>query len=129
MRFSRRSRFLPALVALLGLLFAQLAVASYACPGEEAMAMARMMDAEAPCCGDAVADPEPALCQAHCQQGDRSLDKPPAPSPALAAAALPLPAAAQATGPPIGAPPGEQASLLARATAPPLAIRHCCFRI
>jgi hypothetical protein len=127
MPLSRRHRTLAALVAAFGLLLAQLAVAAYACPGEQAMAMAAM-DADAPCCGEAVADPEPALCAAHCQQGDRSLDKPATPTmPAMAMPAMLR--ITPATGPPDAGPSGDQPSLLARPTAPPLAVRHCCFRI
>lgn len=128
MSFTRRSRCLAAVLAIVGLLLAQLAVAAHACPGEDAMAMARMMDADAPCCGAAVDDPEPALCKAHCEQGERSLDKPATPSMALMAVA-PSVVVAYAAGPPITATPGEQRSLLARPTAPPLAVRHCCLRI
>ncbi len=72
---------------------------------------------------------QPALCHAHCLDGKTSLDKPEAPtvSPAvvIAFATLiqpqPLLAVAQ-----LGF---EQPSFLHRTTAPPISIRHCCFRI
>ena len=74
-------------------------------------------------------DPEqPALCHAHAQQGDQSLDKPAVP--------LPQPAVLQGLASDWGADPGiphgstgDQRSLLARATVPPVALRHCCLRI
>ena len=130
MKLSRRLRSAAAFLALSGVLFAQLAVAAYACPGPEAMTFAAAQagpGADLPCCGDGVPDPQPALCAAHCQQGDQSLDKPAAPN---------LPAAAIATGlaaPSLVAdaapPPGRQPSLLSRSTEPALALRHCCLRI
>ena len=133
MKLSRRLRSLAAFLALLGVLMSQLALATYACPGAQAMAMAAVTLNEIPggagCCGEGVPAPQPALCAAHCQQGDQSLDK-------LAALVVPaIPLAAILPGlfapiePPAAAPPGEQQSLLARATAPSVAVRHCCLRV
>lgn len=122
----RTIRFLAAWLALFAVLFAQLAVASYACPYMAAPAeMAAPMDG---CDGMPMDPDQPALCHAHGQQGDQSLDKPlvPMPQPALLQG-LAIdwePHSGLAPGP-----PGELRSLLARATAPPVALRHCCLRI
>jgi hypothetical protein len=85
---------------------------------------------DAPPCHEGPASGEQApLCQAHCQQGDQSLDLRGASVPAASLVALPaswLPLAVQAAAP---EPPGAQASLLERPTGPPLAVRHCRFLI
>ncbi|MEP7260437.1 MAG: hypothetical protein ABI669_04545 [Usitatibacter sp.] len=132
MKLSRRLRFLAAFLALTGVLLSQLAVSAYACPGQQSMALAALdlePGTDMPCCGDGVPDSQPALCAAHCQQGDQSLDKPAAPAlPALVPIAiLPGLAAANVAGNSVA--PGEQRSLLARKTAPSVALRHCCLRI
>lgn len=115
------------------MLFMQLAVASYVCPGEGRLHMqaaAGMMPAE-----QAMEDCEgmdmeqPGLCHAYDQKASQSLDKPgtPAVSPFapvfLVATLLPLDMAA------LPPPAHAEALMLARATAPPLSIRHCCFQI
>jgi hypothetical protein len=70
-----------------------------------------------------------ALCQAHCLQGDQSLDKSGVAPPAMAAAlAYPVAARAQVTEPDPARPLGLD-PLLERPTGPPLAVRHCRFRI
>ena len=131
MKLSRRLRSLAAFLALVGVLFSQLAVAAYACPGPQAMAVVAIQleaGADMPCCGAGVPDPQPVLCAAHCQQGDQVLDKPAAQAmPAITLAILPGLAAPGVV--PAATAPGEQRSLLARATAPSLAVRHCCFRV
>lgn len=135
MKLSRPSRFVAAFIALLSMLFMQLAVASYACPGlqmGQAGASAAMSTDVADqnmvgCQGmDKV---QPSLCHAHDQVGNQSLDKPELPQvPSFVAAALTLvfdhiePAYS-----PISAQPDSV--LLTRATAPPLSIRNCCFQI
>ncbi|MBL8521342.1 MAG: hypothetical protein JNK75_11805 [Betaproteobacteria bacterium] len=117
-----------ALACAFAIVFAQLAVSAYACP--------RM--AAAPDSGAAVAgNAEPgadcdrrtgdALCQLHCTYGSQAAhDAPPplafvalAPSFVATIAAAPV---VQASGP-----AGDGALL--RGSAPPLSIRHCCFRI
>jgi len=122
MRLPRRHRVLAALIALVGMLFMQLAVAAYACPGSgEPLPPTAMADC------DEVDPAAPALCHAHCQDGQTSLDKPEV---RTAAAAVMFFMALIAVEP-VSA--GihtryEPASLLRRSTAPPISIRHCCLR-
>lgn len=134
MKLPRRYRILTALIALFGMLFMQFAVAAYACPGlqggdtsqamvDDATAMQTMPGCDQP---DAA---KPALCHAHCQDGKSSLDKPQTPvvSPAaviVSAILTPLEPLTPAHS--FGARPDF---LLSRITSPPIAIRHCCFRI
>jgi hypothetical protein len=104
----RRSRLLAAWIALVALVFAQLAVAAYACPRMNAPeAVASMPDCDQPMNAN--------LCESHCDYGSVSLDSPKAKvaPPALLAAPVrivtPVPAlsaphpsvpARVATGPP-----------------------------
>lgn len=127
MIFARRLRFLAALLALASVLFAQLAIAAYACPIAAGLAQ-EASAGEGGCCGKAMDPEQPALCAAHCQQGDQSLDKPSASLPGLGPW-LPVsapPGILDAAERP--RPPGELASLLARDTAPAAAVRHCRLR-
>ena len=122
----RPIRFLAAWLALFAVLFSQLALASYACPFVAApVEMTAPMDG---CDGMPMDQGQPALCHAHGQQGDQSLDKPlvslPQPTPVQGLVSDWGPDTGLATGI-----PGELRSLLARATAPPVALRHCCLRI
>ena len=97
---------LSAIAAIACVLFAEFAVAASGC--EEAAAI-------------------PVLCQAHCDQDARSLDKPTVPPIApLAANGLEAPAFVALFLP---ATPPAQRDILARSTSPPLAIKLCCFRI
>ena len=134
MKLPRRYRTLTALIALFSMLFMQAAVASYACPGLQNGGTPDSMvtdQTSAPTMtGCDQPDPaSPALCHAHCLDGKSSLDKPEAPSASPAVVLVstillplePLLASPQ--------PVAEQASFLHRTTAPPIAIRHCCFRI
>ncbi|MBC7380114.1 MAG: hypothetical protein H7346_22120 [Burkholderiaceae bacterium] len=129
----RRHRVLTVLVALVSLLFMQLAVAGYACPGLASSAGA-MPHASMPCplgmkmSADAgMDDQQPALCHAHCHGGKQMSDGHHALLPDAAAGH----AVAYLIVPPAAMPLSEapQAPLLARAAAPPLSILHCCFRI
>lgn len=129
-------RRITALIALLGILFMQFAVVAYACPElvapqHAAMAAMSMPDhasmTDQGC--DSIDHAQPALCQAQSHAAPQSLDKPAAPDvqpfvPAVLVVTVtpaepPLPASFVASRPP----------LLARVTAPSLAVRHCCFRI
>jgi hypothetical protein len=122
------------------LLFAQLAVASYACPSLSGMASMPSADApqssaaanaaEMPPGCDQI-DPNAAnLCAEHCHYGQQSADT--APAPVVLAAiptllySLPLePARLLGSGRSLPAPDAS----LAAAPPPPHAILHCVFRI
>lgn len=129
---SRRLRFLSALLSLVALLFSGAALAGYACPGgEKAAEIARMTEAGMPCAEEmarSMDDEQPVLCHAHCQSTDQSEGSYHPPSaadvlhagPALTVAVVPAPRV------PTGLRTSPQ---VRRDTGPPLAIRHCCFRI
>ena len=127
-RHNRRYRITTVLLALMSLLFMQLAIAGYSCPGGLAgMAeVATMAQAGMPCDG-AMDDEQSSLCHAHCKADPQTADKyqlPAIPNLADLASEFPLPIV---TPGPLGA--LLQAPLLRRSTAPPLAVRNCCFRI
>lgn len=118
-------------------LFAQLAVAAYACPGlataESPTAMASgaaATDAQMPDCDDRVGamDPESAnLCAEHCKQGQQSDQAPTLTLPVAMLSALytTLPVL------PGKAPARPAAATLSAlvAASPPHAILHCVYRI
>jgi hypothetical protein len=134
MNMSPSTRLITALLMLVSLLYAQLAVAAYACPLQSgaptkaAMAVASM--AEMPGCTEMGMDKSrPALCGAHCDAGHQSADTPAAPvvAPFIPCALeLVLPPLAQAAAAFASA---SESLPLTRSTAPPLSIQHCCFRI
>jgi len=125
---------LTALIVLVGVLFMQLAVASHACSGlQQSGTPQTMVDDMAPMqpmpgCEQADAT-QPGLCHAHCMDGKSSVDKPTSP---VAAPAVVVVGAILAPFEPLlpaacsGAQPDFE---LSRVTSPPMAIRHCCFRI
>lgn len=129
MKLSRTQRVLAALFTVLSLLFTQFAVAAYACPDLAAEAMAaKVMQEAMPGCTDMDMD-KPGLCDAHCASGQQSLDAPAAPHVgAFIATGLVsvLPVGVDLNS---ALPTRVNSTLLARSTAPPFAIRHCCFRI
>lgn len=135
MKITRPSRMLAALVALFSLLFMQLAVAAYACPGESTRGGHMSLHVAADSGG---ADMEgcmgmdkdqPSLCHAYDQKNIQSHEKPSIPPVAPFAPVLLL-GSFVALEPVDSSLPGSPApSFLARSTAPPLAIRNCCFRI
>ena len=124
-RNSRR-RLITVLFALTSLLFAQLALAEYVCPGSSF----KVLEASMPCAESmtvAMDEEQSSLCHAHCQAGQQTADTyqmPVLASPPDHGADYLM---AQVVVTPLGAP--LQAPLLRRTTAPPLAIRNCCFRI
>jgi hypothetical protein len=127
----RRLRSIAAYLALLSVLFTQLAVAAYACPGVGGMARsaAAMAMQDMPGCDMAEQDKPTPLCQAHCQQGDQSLDKPASSLQAMAVPCAP-PVALAAWNPPAECGPERPLdSLLERPTEPPAAVRHCRLHI
>jgi hypothetical protein len=130
MSHPRRIRLVSAVVALLSLLFMQLAVAAYACPNLMPARSAPMLDsAGQPMANCPQTDRQsPTLCHEHVHKQTPSLDKPDAPSvmPFVATGfALPLfwpDHRAAMPAPPL-------VFLHASGTSPPIAIRHCCFRL
>ena len=131
MRPSRTTRLVAALIAVISLLFTQLALASYVCPGMAMPASMTTVAVEAGsmdhCTGMDMA--QPSLCHAHDHVGQQSLDKPDLPQvpPFYAFGPILTVVLLDAAAPPLA--DILTISFLARATAPPLAIRHCCVRI
>ncbi|MDY7544927.1 hypothetical protein QN360_07685 [Glaciimonas sp. CA11.2] len=132
MKLSRPSRLIATIIVLISMLFMQLAVAGYACPGlkigqvSESVTM-EVDQAMVGCQG--MDTMQPSLCQANDQAGNQSLDKPELPHvKAFVAATLTLVVHDVAL---IDTPITTHAEslLLTRTTAPPLSIRNCCFRI
>lgn len=128
----RRHRLATVLVALFSLLFMQLAVAGYSCPGSgsRVQEIATMAQAGMPCAEPMSAgmdEVQPSLCHAHCQAGQQASDNQPTPLPILGLGNLGFHRVAL-FAPPVQR-PALLPSLLVRSTAPPLAIRNCCFRI
>jgi hypothetical protein len=129
MKISRRLRSLAAFLALVSVLFAQLAIAAYACPGAASMAIAAEAHEMPGCDMSPAADGPSALCQAHCLQADQSTTQP-----LLAVAGMAMivesPFAAFAPAARVEA-AGARASqpFLERPTEPELALRHCRLRI
>ncbi len=127
----RRRRLTTVLFALCSLLFMQLAVAGYTCPGYDA----RMQDISAMAkaglpCADSMAvvldDQQPSLCAAHCQSAQPAFSDAALTVPAMVAVGnvdYPLLTVVTPLAGVFGAP------LLARGAPPPLAVRHCCLRI
>lgn len=128
---TRPSRLVAAIVTIFSLLFMQLAVASYVCPGdrigEPVVQSATGMPGSVDCMGSD--EEQPSRCHAHAQADSQSLDKPASPAvsafaPVTLFTALPALSAIY----PHGTPQAGSLQLL-RTTAPPLAIRHCRFLI
>jgi hypothetical protein len=135
MRLTRSCRWYAAVIALISMLFMQLAVAAYACPqlnvtssGERGQPMEMARGHAMSCCEKP--DPvQPALCHAHGDVGKQSLDKPePPPVHPFSAVGFAISLPRVDTFDNTASAPADSASL-ARTTAPPLAIRHCCLRI
>lgn len=128
----RRHRYVTVLVALCSLLFMQFAVAGYACPGFDARVqdISAMAQAGMPCAQEMSTLPDedqPNLCSAHSLSAQ----------PAGGSDSLQVPTGLVDHNAFFAAPASirfvermtSRAPLLAQATAPPLAIRNCCWRI
>lgn len=122
-----RRTTLIALIALLGLLFQQLAMAAYVCPGLQGAALQPAASAMPPC------HQQPEItdanrCISHCHPQPPSPDH--SPSPSIPDAMLPattwLRVVDRAT---IDRRDHVTAEITARAAAPPLNIRLCTFQI
>ena len=129
----RRHRLFTVLIALVSLLFMQLAVAGYVCPaGMPGLADGGKAEAHAgmPCAESMSASmdgAQPALCHAHCQSDQQSADTYQLPDlPVMPAITLVF---NQQDILSISQSVPQQAPLLQRTTAPPLSVRNCCFRI
>lgn len=124
-------RLLTVIVSLCALLFTQTAVAAYACPGTmKAAQAAQMAEAGMPCAEMSMAmdDEQPALCHAHCQSAQGTLDHY---QPASVTTAMDF-GPVLTLAPALKRQPSVafiQASVLRRSASPPLAISNCCFRI
>jgi hypothetical protein len=138
MKFSSQSRFVAACIALFSMLFMQLAVASYTCPGmtmgnESASAVMSSdgVDQMAMTGCEGMDMEQPTLCHAHAygEAARQSLDKSELPpvQPFVPAGLVLSLLVADIASVPSFAP--HTSILLTRTTAPPVAIRHCCFRI
>ena len=128
----RRHRLITVLIAMVALLFMQLAVARYVCPTEMGGGAERsmvMVHDGMPCAQSmptSMDAGQPGLCQAHCQADQQSADTYVLPVlPMMQAISINF--VLQDT---ITISPGVplQAPLLQRTTAPPLSVRNCCFR-
>ena len=129
----RSSRLVAAIIALISMLFMQLAVAGYVCPQPEmigghgsASVVEHVAEAGSDCLG---LDKEQAnLCQAEATFGNQSVDNGSGLSvPSFAAAVMFVVHELKAE--PAYVERNVSAPLLARVTAPPVSIRNCCFRI
>jgi hypothetical protein len=130
MSMRRRTRLITVMFALCSLLFMQLAVARYVCPStvtsgdQSSMVMANGM----PCAESMAMDAaQPALCHAHCLADQQSFDKYELPAP-VSITSMPASFRLATIAPPFSG-VALQAPHLMHATAPPVAIRNCCFRI
>ena len=129
---NRRTCLITALFVLVSLLFMQLAVAGYVCPGagSKVSDISAMAEAGMPCAQSMTLnmdEEQPNLCQAHCQTGHQSADKHELSFP-VAISALPADFSLKIALPVFSEAP-LQAPHLQRTTAPPVAIRNCCFRL
>ena len=126
------SRIIAVVLALFSMLFMQLALAAYVCPGTQSREalLASMSNMEMPGC-DGMDTEQAALCHAHAHdQGDnQTLDKADLPSvtPFIASQLLQTLAPAADFSSAIFSRYSTQ--FPAHSAAPPIAILHCCFRI
>ena len=120
----RRHRRWIALIALLGLLFQQLAMATYVCPIEQTGTVAMGM----PSCHPSGSTGDRARCHTHCHPLVAASDHPPIQT--VPAAILPPTTwLRSAAWHPVIAHVDPPCDVLARATAPPISIQHCTFQI
>ena len=115
-------RHLAAIIAVLGMLFSQLALSAYACP-MESIGLGMTME-EAECCQES-ARATANLCQEHCKDSQAAMpDEVPDFPGFVPAFSVILPLAA------LVSPCCEYSqAVLSHATSPPLSILNCCFRI
>lgn len=133
MKPSFSTRIIAVLLAISSMLFMQLALAAYVCPGmaqSGGMMMASSSNMEMPDC-DGMDTEQTALCHAHAQDQSRrqTLDKADLPpvAPFIASQIVQTLLPAPVFSPAHSSRYDTQTS--SHATAPPLIILHCCFRI
>lgn len=127
-------RYLEKLFALFGvlaILFAQGAVAAYNCPAETPIEMQQaadmpMGDITSPC--DEIDTQPSSLCHEHCKYGQQSSAYYVMP-PLMSAMVLPWVVVKYDIPVLAFAPPPSSRSPLTRATAPPISVQNCCFRV
>ena len=135
MKLPRRSRIVGTLLALVSMLFMQMVLAGYVCPSGAAAMEATIGSVQVgvdtmsmPGC-DHVDMKQPSLCHANAHTAQQSLDKHELPA---LQAFVPGSLTLVLPNPEFQSSPLLLASVFTRlpgAPAPPLAIRHCCFRI
>jgi hypothetical protein len=124
----RCTRKLASWFGLIAIVFAQLAVSAYACPGlmlgsAQLARSTEATEAAVPCADFAA----PGLCQQHCNYGHENVGNDTASMDSVVLAPAFLSYLAQ---PPLGIQPAFAANRhLLFASGPPLTIRNCCFRI
>ncbi|WP_420477186.1 hypothetical protein [Noviherbaspirillum sp. ST9] len=136
MKLPKHLRFFAALLAMVSVLFSQLAIAAYVCPsvadGQAQHALAAMQAMsehhDASACND-MDDTQSSLCRTHCQGDNQSVERPQPPNvtPSVAVILVPEVRSADIAFRPIHT---QAVSFwLTRMSSPPLSIRNCCFRI
>ena len=120
-----RHRRWIALIGLLGLLFQQFTMATYACPLEHGGATTLDVVSQLPPCHTAHAQ-DKARCHAHCFPQVQSPDHA---SPLTVPAMLPATTWLRVPDAPAPRHHLAERAFAARATAPPLTIQHCTFQI
>ena len=127
MLFKRRHhRRWVAVVATLGLLFQQLAMAAYVCPLERSAGASDTVTTEMPDC-QSPDTTDKAQCQQHCHPLAQASDH--ATPPTVPMALLPATTWPREFPARIDLPSSIGCDIDARATAPPLTIQHCTFQI
>ena len=130
MRLSRPSLLFAVVLAIVSLLFTQLAVAGYACPALKPLQqMDILADIQTVQDCDETDVERRALCEAHMQAPDQSVDRPASPTipPAIAVPLVVVPGVLNVAELPAVAYAPQ--AWLTRPSEPSLSIRNCCFRI
>ena len=125
MPLRRRHRRWIAIIALLGLLFQQFAMAAYVCPLDQATAMTSA-DARTPPCHSSTAT-DKARCHQHCHPLVQTVDH--APLLSIPPAALPATTWLRHVRTADPRPAYAAFAIDARAAAPPLSVQYCTFQI
>lgn len=136
MKLPKHLRFFAALLAIVSVLFSQLAVAAYVCPSvadgqlqQSISAMQSMADQHSAADCDDMDDTQSSLCRTHCQGDKQSGDKPQTPNLTPSVAIVLVPEMRNDDA--VHRSTHTQVSnfWLTRTSSPPLSIQNCCFRI